>query len=66
MRDLSVREVEAQCWRWRCGRTFRLYPDGMSHRQQTQRLQALSVYLWLLGMSLGGVTDLLLAFGCVH
>lgn len=65
MRDLSVREVRAQRWQCtECGATFRLYPSGVSRRQQTQRLQALSVYLWLLGMSLGGVADLLLAFGC--
>jgi hypothetical protein len=65
VRDLSVRDVQAQRWQCtECGRTFRLYPTGVSHRQQTQRLQALSVYLWLLGISLGGVADLLLAFGC--
>ena len=65
VRDLSVREVRAQRWQCTaCGRTFRLYPAGVSRRQQTQRLQALSVYLWLLGISLGGVADLLLAFGC--
>ena len=58
MRDLSVREVQGR------RRTFRLYPTAVSHRQQTQRLQALSVYLWLLGISLGGVADLLLALGC--
>jgi hypothetical protein len=65
VRDPSVREVRAQRWQCtECERTFRLYPAGVSHRQQTQRLQALSVYLWLLGVSLGGVADLLLAFGC--
>ncbi len=62
VRDLSVREVQAQRWQCtECGCTFRVYPSGVSRRQQTQRLQALSVYLWLLGMSLGGVADLLLA-----
>jgi hypothetical protein len=65
VRDLSVREVRAQRWQCTdCGCTFRLYPPGVSRRQQTQRLQALSVYLWLLGVSLGGVADLLLTFGC--
>jgi hypothetical protein len=65
VRDLAVLAVRAQRWQCtECGRTLRLYPDGVSRRQQTQRLQALSVYLWLLGISLGGVADLLLAFRC--
>ncbi len=65
MRDLSVTRVRAQRWRCTvCGYTFRLYPQGITHRQQSLRLQGLSIYLWLLGSSLGGVADLLEALGC--
>ncbi len=65
MRDLSVTRVRAQRWRCTvCGYTFRLYPQGITHRQQSLRLQGLSIYLWLLGSSLGGVADLLKDLGC--
>lgn len=65
VRDLSVQQVRAQRWRCTvCGYTFRLYPQGITHRQQSLRLQGLSICLWLLGLSLGGVAEVLLALGC--
>jgi len=36
----------------------------VTRRQQSVRLQAMSVYYWTLGMSLGAVTDALDPFGC--
>jgi len=46
-----------------CGRTFRIYPTGVSQAQQSDRLKAISVLLYILGLSYGGVEDFLTAFG---
>jgi transposase-like protein len=46
-----------------CGRTFRVYPVGVSHAQQSDRLKAMSVLLYVLGLSYGGVADFLTAIG---
>jgi hypothetical protein len=65
VRDIFVHIVRAQRWKCTtCGYIFRVYPQGVTRRQQSLRLQALSSYYWLLGMSLGGVTDALDPFGC--
>jgi len=63
--DPYVTHVKAQRWQCTvCNCTFRIYPVGVTKRQQSLRLQGLSVLFWTLGMSLGGVTDALSAFGC--
>ena len=46
-----------------CERTFRVYPTGVSQAQQSDRLKAISVLLYILGISYGGVADFLCAFG---
>jgi transposase-like protein len=46
-----------------CGRTFRVYPTGVSQAQQSDRLKAMSVLLYVLGLSYGGVEDFLTAIG---
>ena len=46
-----------------CGATFRVYPCGVSCDQQSDRLKALSVLLYVLGLSYGAVEDLLSAMG---
>jgi len=46
-----------------CGRTFRIYPNGVSSAQQSDRLKAMSVLLYILGISYGGVADFLTAIG---
>jgi transposase-like protein len=48
-----------------CGATFRVYPHGVSADQQSDRLKALSVLLYGLGLSYGAVEDLLSALGMV-
>ncbi len=64
--DLHVHQVHAQRWECTtCGYVFRVYPRGVTHRQQSLRLQAMSAYYWVLGMSLGAVTDALAAQGCL-
>jgi len=65
VRDVHVHSVRAQRWQCTtCGYVWRVYPQGITRRQQSLHLQALSVFYWLLGMSLGAVTDGLAALGC--
>jgi transposase-like protein len=65
VRDPQTHEVRAQRWECTtCHHVFRVYPQGVTHRQQSLRLQGLSVYLWILGLSFGAVSDLLGAFTC--
>ena len=43
VRDTQVAEVVAQRYRCvRCGRTFRLYPTGVSHDQTSARLKGVA------------------------
>ncbi len=64
VRDPQVAVVVAYRWRClSCGKTFRVYPRGVGREQQSDRLQALSVLLYVLGLSYGGVEDLLAALG---
>ena len=65
VRDVHVHGVHAQRWECTtCGHVFRVYPQGVTRRQQSLRLQAMSVHYWVLGMSLGAVTDALAGLGC--
>jgi len=65
VRDLDQDEVRSYrhtCMR--CHRSFRVYPTGVSKgAQQTARLKAMSVLLYVLGLSYGGVADFLSALG---
>ena len=65
VRDLEHQEVRSyrrKCLT--CKRTFRVYPRGVSKGgQQTKRLKAMSVLLYVLGISYGGVADFLAALG---
>jgi len=65
LRDTILTEVVAhrdQCPRR--GRTFRVYPVGVSHDQSSDRLQGMAVLLSVLGLSYGAVALALEAFGC--
>lgn len=65
LRDPFVSEVVAHRYQCpRCGRTFRLYPVGVSHDQTSDRLKGLAVLLYVLGLSYGAVALALAAFGC--
>ena len=65
VRDVRYEEVRSYRWKClRCGRTFRVYPTGVSQAQQSDRLKALSVLLYVLGLSYGAVTDFLMALDC--
>jgi transposase-like protein len=62
VRDLKQAQVWAVRYRClKCNRTFRVYPRNVSHAQQSDALNALSVLLYLLGLSYQGVVDLLTA-----
>jgi transposase-like protein len=65
LRDPYVQEVIAQRYQCpRCGRTFRVYPVGVSHDQSSARLKGLAVLFYVLGMSYGAVAIALDALGC--
>lgn len=64
LRDTRYLEVEAhryQCLR--CGRTWRVYPKGVTGAQTSLRVKGLAVLLYLLGLSYGAVSLALDALG---
>jgi hypothetical protein len=64
LRDTQVPEVVAQRSRCvRCGRTFRVYPLGVSHDQTSARLKGVAVMFYVLGMSYEAVATALRALG---
>ena len=64
LRDTQVGEVVAMRYRCvRCGRTFRVYPEGVSHDQTSVRLKGVAVMFYVLGMSYGAVSTALGALG---
>jgi len=62
--DPEYAEVTVKRYRCvECGHSFRVYPQGVSHRPRSQRLRGIGVMLYVLGLSYGGVADALRAFG---
>lgn len=57
----QVRVIRYACLR--CGHTFRVYPQGVSHAHVSQRLKGVAVMLYLLGLSYGAVELMLEALG---
>jgi transposase-like protein len=66
VRDIGYDQVVAYRYACvRCHRTFRVYPKGISKgAQQSQRLAAMTVLLYVLGLSYGAVEDATTALGC--
>lgn len=63
VRDSEYQTVEVYRYRCcRCGRTFRHYPEGVDHADQTQRMRKLMAICWVMGLSLRGVEILMTAF----
>ncbi len=57
LRDTVYQEVQVpryQCLK--CQRTFRVYPEGTTRAQTSQRVKGLAVMLYLLGLSYGAVS----------
>lgn len=65
VRDFTYDEVNSYRKRClKCQRSFRVYPSGVSGSQQSNRLKAASVLLYVLGLSYAGVACFLSACGC--
>ncbi len=63
IKDTKIKTV--QVYRYRCTscrRTFRHYPEGISHTQQSERLKKLAVICWSMGLSYRGLELILSAF----
>lgn len=57
LRDTVYHEVRVHRYEClRCKRTFRVYPEGASRAQTSQRVKRLAVVLYLLGLSYGAVS----------
>jgi len=64
VRDTVYREVRARRYGClRCGRTFRVYPLGITDDQTSRRLKGLAVLFYLMGLSYGAVALVLAALG---
>ncbi len=64
VRDSEYEEVTARRYKClRCGRTFRVYPQGVQKGQVSQRVKGMAVMLYLLGLSYGAVELMLEALG---
>ena len=64
LRDLEYDRVNAMRWKClQCGRTHRVYPEGVSDAERSDRFIAAGVMLYLLGVSYRGVEDFLTALG---
>jgi transposase-like protein len=64
LRDTVHQQVQVHRYRClTCGRTFRVYPPGVSHAQSSDRVKGLAVMLYLLGLSYGAVSLVLDSLG---
>lgn len=64
VQDTEYEVVVAHRYRClRCGRTFRVYPRGVTQGQTSQRVKGLAVLLYLLGLSYGATSLALAALG---
>jgi transposase-like protein len=64
IKDTKVRKVKVPRYKCTsCERTFRVYPEGVSHAQQSERLMKLCVIMWSLGLSHRSVVLILSVFG---
>lgn len=62
--DSEHRQVTA--WRYeciQCGHGFRVYPNGVSHKQISKRVNGMAVMMYLLGLSYGAVGIVLSSLG---
>jgi transposase-like protein len=64
VKDPQIKEVLVYRYRCcSCKRTFRDYPTGVSHNQQTERMRSIVAIGWVLGLSYRGIASLYAAFG---
>ena len=64
IKDTKVRKVKVRRYKCTsCQKTFRHYPEGVTHAQQSKRLMKLCVIMWSLGLSHRCVVLILSVFG---
>lgn len=64
VKDTRVRQVKVYRYRCcHCRKTFRHYPAGVRHAQQSERLMKLCVIMWSLGLSHRSAVLILAVFG---
>ena len=64
LQDTEYDQVNVERWKClRCGETFRVYPEGVSGAQRSDRLRGANVFLYVLGLSYGGVEDFMSGLG---
>jgi hypothetical protein len=64
VRDTVYAEVTARRYQClRCGRSFRVYPQGVNDDQTSGRLKGLAVLFYIMGLSYGAVSLVLTALG---
>jgi hypothetical protein len=64
LRDSQGLQVNAHRYEClRCGRTFRVYPKGVSKAHTSQRVKSLGMLLYLMGLSYGSASRALDALG---
>src|SRR5512142_2270516 len=64
LRDTVHQQVQVHRYRClKCGRTFRVYPPGVTRAQSSERVKGLAVLLYLLGLSYGAVSLALESLG---
>ena len=64
VRDTEYDEVTAYRYKcMRCGKTFRVYPQGVQKSQMSQRLKGMGVLLYVLELSYGAASLMLEALG---
>ena len=64
VRDTEYEMVTARRYKCvRCGRTFRVYPQGVQKSQMSQRVKGMGVLLYVLGLSYGAASLMLEALG---
>jgi transposase-like protein len=57
----AVKAIRYKCSR--CGRTFRVYPKGVSQKHISQRVGGMAIMLYILGLSYGATAIVLEALG---
>ena len=64
IKDTKVRSIKVSRYKCTsCKKTFRSYPEGVSHAQQSEGLKKLCVIMWSLGLSHRSVVLILSVFG---
>lgn len=62
--DPTYHEVKVRRYKClTCRRSFRVHPTGVSQHHRSQRLRGIGILLYVLGLSYGGVVDVLAALG---